>query len=177
MGFWRRANKASQAFVTGFTKKYAELAERSPVYAELRNVIDLVIAAAFIQQEDYCGRSGWEMLLFGNEEAFAVETYNVPRAVNTAVNAIWKGRRLMTPVGGGVTIHAVDALADYAHSVNQNTQNIGARRLYTIMERMLEELSFEAPDMKMGKVEINAAYVKQRLDEVSKDEDLSKFIL
>ncbi len=106
-----RANKASQAFVTGFTKKYAELAERSPVYAELRNVIDLVIAAAFIQQEDYCGRSGWEMLLFGNEEAFAVETYNVPRAVNTAVNAIWKGRRLMTPVGGGVTIHAVDALA------------------------------------------------------------------
>ena len=75
------------------------------------------------------------------------------------------------------TPDAVDALATYAFDVNQRTQNIGARRLYTILERLLEELSFEAPDMKMGRVEINAAYVKERLEEVSKDEDLSKFIL
>jgi ATP-dependent HslUV protease ATP-binding subunit HslU len=61
--------------------------------------------------------------------------------------------------------------------VNQSTQNIGARRLYTIMERLLEELSFEAPEMKMGKVQINAAYVRERLEAVAKDEDLSKFIL
>ena len=45
------------------------------------------------------------------------------------------------------------------------------------MERLLEELSFEAPDMKMGKVEVNTAYVKERLDELSRDDDLSKFIL
>ena len=81
----------------------------------------------------------------------------------------------------GVKIHftddAIDAMANYAFEVNQTTQNIGARRLYTIMERLLEELSFEAPEMKMGKVEINAAYVEERLDKVSKDEDLSKFIL
>jgi ATP-dependent HslUV protease ATP-binding subunit HslU len=75
------------------------------------------------------------------------------------------------------TPDAIEALATYAFEVNQRTQNIGARRLYTILERMLEELSFEAPDMKMGRVEINAAYVKERLEEVSKDEDLSKFIL
>jgi len=75
------------------------------------------------------------------------------------------------------TADAVESLATYAYDVNQTTQNIGARRLYTIMERMLEELSFEAPDMKMGRVEINAAYVKERLDEISQDEDLSKFIL
>jgi ATP-dependent HslUV protease ATP-binding subunit HslU len=75
------------------------------------------------------------------------------------------------------TADAVDALASYAYSVNQTTQNIGARRLYTIMERMLEELSFEAPDMGAGRVEINAAYVRDRLEEVTKDEDLSKFIL
>ena len=75
------------------------------------------------------------------------------------------------------TADAVEALATYAYDVNQTAQNIGARRLYTIMERMLEELSFEAPDMKMGRVEINAAYVKERLDEVSQDDDLSKFIL
>jgi ATP-dependent HslUV protease ATP-binding subunit HslU len=75
------------------------------------------------------------------------------------------------------TPDAIDTLASYAFDVNQRTQNIGARRLYTILERMLEELSFEAPDMDMGHVEINAAYVKERLEEVAKDEDLSKFIL
>ncbi|MGQ9576972.1 MAG: ATP-dependent protease ATPase subunit HslU [Thermoguttaceae bacterium] len=72
---------------------------------------------------------------------------------------------------------AVDALATYAFQVNQTTQNIGARRLYTIMERLLEELSFEAPDMKMGRVVINAAYVQKRLQQIAQDEDLSKFIL
>ena len=72
---------------------------------------------------------------------------------------------------------AIDALANYAFQVNQTTQNIGARRLYTIMERLLDELSFEAPDMKHGNVPINSAYVKERLDEVSQDEDLSRFIL
>jgi len=72
---------------------------------------------------------------------------------------------------------AIESLADYAFNVNQTTQNIGARRLYTIMERLLEELSFEAPEMKSGRVEVNAAYVRQRLEKVTQDEDLSKFIL
>ncbi len=71
----------------------------------------------------------------------------------------------------------IDSLAEYAHQVNQTTQNIGARRLYTIMERLLEELSFEAPDMKLGHVVVNAGYVKQRLDAVAHDEDLSRYIL
>lgn len=72
---------------------------------------------------------------------------------------------------------AIETLASFANHVNQSTQNIGARRLHTIMERLLEELSFEAPDMKMGNVDINAAYVRERLEEISQDEDLSKFIL
>ena len=72
---------------------------------------------------------------------------------------------------------AVEALAEFAFQVNQTTQNIGARRLYTIMERLLEELSFEAPDMHRGRVAINAAYVNDRLAELTQDEDLSKFIL
>jgi len=72
---------------------------------------------------------------------------------------------------------AIDAIAEYAHRVNQSTQNIGARRLYTVMERLLEEVSFEAPDMKMGLVRINAAYVRQRLQQIAEDEDLSRFIL
>ncbi|MDO5552542.1 MAG: HslU--HslV peptidase ATPase subunit [Planctomycetia bacterium] len=75
------------------------------------------------------------------------------------------------------TEDAVNAIAHYAFEVNQTTQNIGARRLYTIMERLLEELSFEAPEMKMGNVVINAAYVSERLETVVADDDMSRFIL
>ena len=75
------------------------------------------------------------------------------------------------------TADAVESLASFASRVNQSTQNIGARRLYTIMERLLEELSFEAPEMKSGHVVINAAYVEQRLHEIVEDQDLSKYIL
>ena len=75
------------------------------------------------------------------------------------------------------TEDALDALATYAFQVNQTTQNIGARRLYTILERLLEELSFEAPDISGGRVDVNAAYVNQRLSEIAEDEDLSRFIL
>ncbi|MEM9187475.1 MAG: ATP-dependent protease ATPase subunit HslU, partial [Planctomycetota bacterium] len=81
----------------------------------------------------------------------------------------------------GVTIDfqpdAIDELARYAYEINQSTQNIGARRLYTMMERLLEELSFEAPDMRGATTPINAEYVRQRFDELAADEDLSRFIL
>ena len=72
---------------------------------------------------------------------------------------------------------AIDALAAFAFRVNQTTQNIGARRLYTILERLLEELSFEAPNMQMGKVTITAQYVQDRLTTIADDEDLSRYIL
>lgn len=72
---------------------------------------------------------------------------------------------------------AIRSLANYAHEVNQTSQNIGARRLCTVMERLLEELSFEAPDMKMGRVVVNAPYVTDRLEKIAADEDLNKFIL
>jgi ATP-dependent HslUV protease ATP-binding subunit HslU len=75
------------------------------------------------------------------------------------------------------TSDAIESLADFAFRVNQTTQNIGARRLYTIVERLLEDLSFEAADMGQGNVTINAAYVKEKLTPLADDEDLSKFIL
>jgi ATP-dependent HslUV protease ATP-binding subunit HslU len=71
----------------------------------------------------------------------------------------------------------IDALAGYGFEINQKMQNIGARRLYTIMERLLEELSFDAPDRPGEKIIVNAEYVRERIDELCKDEDLSKFIL
>src|SRR5947207_8088035 len=72
---------------------------------------------------------------------------------------------------------AIESLADYAFRVNQSAQNIGARRLYTIMERLLEELSFDAPEMKSGSVVIDAEHVRQRLEPIAQDQDLSQFIL
>ncbi|HEX7379368.1 MAG TPA: ATP-dependent protease ATPase subunit HslU, partial [Pirellulales bacterium] len=80
-------------------------------------------------------------------------------------------------VGLQFNSEAIDALATYAFQVNQSTQNIGARRLYTIMERLLEDLSFDAPDRKATAVAIDANYVRERLEKVAKDEDLSQFIL
>ncbi|MDG1873436.1 MAG: ATP-dependent protease ATPase subunit HslU, partial [Mariniblastus sp.] len=75
------------------------------------------------------------------------------------------------------TEDGIDALATIAFQVNQSTMNIGARRLYTILEHLLEELSFEAPGMKMGRVAVNSAYVQERLGKVAEDEDLSRYIL
>ncbi len=72
---------------------------------------------------------------------------------------------------------AIEAMADLAHQVNQSTQNIGARRLHTILERVVEEVSFNAPDRPDKRVTIDAAYVRDRLDALAKDEDLSRYIL
>ncbi|HEV8436765.1 MAG TPA: ATP-dependent protease ATPase subunit HslU [Methylomirabilota bacterium] len=72
---------------------------------------------------------------------------------------------------------AVDAIAEIASEVNQRTENIGARRLYTVMEKLLEEISFTAPDMEGKDLVIDAEYVHARLAEVLKDEDLSRYIL
>ncbi len=75
------------------------------------------------------------------------------------------------------TPEAIEGLADYAFQVNQKTQNIGARRLYTIMERLLEDLSFEAPEKKGDRIRLTAESVREKLEALSQDEDLSKFIL
>jgi len=71
----------------------------------------------------------------------------------------------------------VRRLAEVAFQVNENTENIGARRLHTVMERLLETISFEASDKSGTHVQINADYVDEHLAELSKDEDLSRYIL
>jgi len=105
-----RINKASRLFVASFTKLYPELAERSPVYAELRNLVDLAVAAAYIQQQGYYEKAGWKMKFFGDEQAYSIETYDIPKTVESAVNAIWRGQTLMTPIGGGVQIQPAHAI-------------------------------------------------------------------
>jgi len=72
---------------------------------------------------------------------------------------------------------AIHRIAEVAFEVNQHTDNIGARRLHTIMEKLLEDLSFEAPEISLEKIVINAQYVNEKLEEIVKDKDLSRFIL
>ncbi|MBY0396864.1 MAG: HslU--HslV peptidase ATPase subunit, partial [Thermoleophilia bacterium] len=75
------------------------------------------------------------------------------------------------------TDDAIEAMADYAFQVNRTTQNIGARRLHTILERVVEDLSFDASDRADKTIVIDAAAVRARLDDLAKDEDLSRYIL
>ena len=75
------------------------------------------------------------------------------------------------------TEDAVAALARFATSVNEQTENIGARRLHTILEKVLDEISFEAPDLKKKNVKIDAAYVNKQLVDIVKNQDLSRYIL
>src|SRR5271168_1988303 len=75
------------------------------------------------------------------------------------------------------TDDAVAEIARFAASVNDTSENIGARRLHTIMEKLLEEISFAGPDLKKKNVRIDAAYVRKQLADIVKDQDLSRYIL
>ncbi len=75
------------------------------------------------------------------------------------------------------TDNSIEEIASTAASVNEKTENIGARRLHTILEKLLEDISFDAPDMKDINVTIDAAYVNDKLSDIIKDEDLSRYIL
>ena len=86
---------------------------------------------------------------------------------------------LLETEGIKLTFHdeAVQEVARFAATVNENTENIGARRLHTIMEKLLDEISFEGPDLKKKTIRIDAAYVQKMLADIVKDQDLSRYIL
>jgi ATP-dependent HslUV protease ATP-binding subunit HslU len=75
------------------------------------------------------------------------------------------------------TEDAIDAIATLATEINGSVENIGARRLHTVMERLLEEISFTATDKSGSSITIDAAYVQERVGPLAKNADLSKFIL
>jgi ATP-dependent HslUV protease ATP-binding subunit HslU len=75
------------------------------------------------------------------------------------------------------TDDGVEAIARYAALVNERSDDIGARRLHTVMEKMLEEVSFDAPDLSKIPIVIDEKFVRERLEDLVQDEDLSRFIL
>jgi ATP-dependent HslUV protease ATP-binding subunit HslU len=75
------------------------------------------------------------------------------------------------------TRESLEEVARFAFRVNEGTENIGARRLHTIMERVLDEISFEAPEKKGEHITVDASYVGKMLSDIVKDQDLSRYIL
>ena len=104
------ADKASHAFTDGFTRKYPELSKKIPCYAQLRNCIDMAIAACYIQQNNLYAQAGWNLDTFGDEKGYAVETFNSPLQIEPTVTTLWKNSRLFFPISGGVQIQPARAL-------------------------------------------------------------------
>ena len=105
-----RADKASKTFTDTFTRKYPEIAARNPVYAQLRTAIDLAVAAAYLQEHDAYGRAQWDAATLRDEEIYRIERFQAPTQVEPAINAVWRGNRLLTPIGGGVSLQPRMAL-------------------------------------------------------------------
>jgi ATP-dependent HslUV protease ATP-binding subunit HslU len=111
-------------------------------------------------------------------ESLTVEDFR--RILTEPKNALIKQYQAMMETEGveiEFTEDAIASVADFADRVNSQTENIGARRLQTIMEKLLEEISFEGPDLEPKHQVINAAYVEGMLSETVKDQDLSRYIL
>jgi ATP-dependent HslUV protease ATP-binding subunit HslU len=111
-------------------------------------------------------------------ESLTIEDFK--RILTEPRNALIKQYQAMMETEGVAiefTSDAIDSIANYAAQVNQQTENIGARRLQTIMEKLLEEISFEGPDLEPKSQRIDARYVDNMLSETVKDQDLSRYIL
>jgi hypothetical protein len=105
-----RADRSSKTFTDTFTRRYAEIAARSPVYAQLRTLVDLTVAAAYLQEHDAFGRTQWSAAGLRDEGTLAIERFQPPVHVEPAINAVWRGNRLLTPIGCGVTLEPRMAL-------------------------------------------------------------------
>lgn len=103
-------NRASTAYCNSFTRMYGKLAEQAPLWGELRNLIDMTVTAAFIQEMDFYGKSGWDLGVLGDESKVSVETFEAPSQVAPVTNGLWKGSNFMSPIAGGVNIQPRVAL-------------------------------------------------------------------
>jgi ATP-dependent HslUV protease ATP-binding subunit HslU len=111
-------------------------------------------------------------------ESLTIEDFK--RILTEPRNALIKQYQAMMETEGvniEFTSDAIDSIANFAAQVNQQTEDIGARRLQTIMEKLLEEISFEGPDLEPKQQRIDATYVENMLSETVKDQDLSRYIL
>jgi hypothetical protein len=95
-----KPNAASTAYTASFTSNYEKIAAASPAFAQLKNLIDMLIAAAFIEREDFYGKADWQAATLLNEKQLPTETHRAAKQVHASANALWKGSRLFVPAGG-----------------------------------------------------------------------------
>lgn len=130
-----KASRSSMVYTKGFTQKYPEIARKTPIYAQMRSLIDMAVAAAHIQREDYYSKAGWNMEVLGDEEVLPVETLPAPVEIDTVATSLIKNNRLVTPVGGGVRVEAQRAfetenlLSDKAAAVDKARQTTKVEEL------------------------------------------------
>ena len=132
-----RGNRASRSWCSEFTEKYPSIADREPVYAQLRNLIDLSVAAAFMQKKQLFSQANWDLGVFADEQKLPVEIYEVPRQVESAINAIWRGNSLMTPIGGGVELEPLQALKT-SNLIPENKQEVTKARQSVKVDQLKE---------------------------------------
>jgi len=128
-----RVSKASRLFATAFTRKYPQIAAASPVYAQMRNGIDMLVAAALLQHEDWYGRGGWTADTLYSEASLPTETFAAPRQVACGVNAVWKGNRLLSPAGGvslqpSLALDPVRRQADDNGTLQRTAEQVAGQR-------------------------------------------------
>ena len=104
-------NPATKAYAKSFTAKFEKIADAVPVYANLRNMIDMSIVAAYLQKEGAYAKTNWDMAFFGDEAQFQTERLNAIQFAQTATNAVRRSATLVSyPTGGGVVVRPTTAL-------------------------------------------------------------------
>jgi hypothetical protein len=126
----KAGDPASKEFTREFTEKFDMIADATPVFHEMRNLFDMSIAAAFIQDRGLYEKANWRMPLFGDESRFVVCKSAEVSQVETAINAVFKDAQLVTPIGGGVHIAARKLIEPSSvqvdREVDQKLEAIGA---------------------------------------------------
>lgn len=107
-----KPSRAARAYARSFSDSYERLSQVRPVYAQLRNVIDVLVASAWMKKNDAFRKSGWTPTTFLDNRQIDVETLADAKTAPCVANAIWKGDVLIAPSGGGVSINAAKALLD-----------------------------------------------------------------
>ncbi len=126
-----KTDKASRVFAESFTEVYPKLAQKSLVFAQLRNFVDMLVCAAHIQKENFYGKAGWSMEFLGSEEKYAVQTLSAPTQVEALVGQKMSGGTFMTPTGG-VEIEPEIALDEDHATVEEDNRVTNVQNKITI---------------------------------------------
>ncbi len=123
----KKSSPASKKYASSFTKKYEKIAKVRPVYAQLRNIIDMLVLSAWIHKTKAYERAKWTPDFFFDEKQFSIETQPNPKNCPCVANAVWKRHVLILPAGGGVSIAAARALID-KHLLQDKDGKVAAAR-------------------------------------------------